>query len=84
MERIDLHGLNYNDAESMLIRKIEELWTPFNSPWSMIRYMVSEELVIITGNSEQMKEMVRKILTEYDLEIIENNPNNTGYIKTVI
>jgi len=70
MEEIDLHRIRHEEVLNVLIRKIESLW---NS---------NKELRIITGNSNKMKEIVKKILDEYKLEYTEGDIFNRGYIKT--
>ena len=72
MERLDLHGTRRHLAEAATIRKVEELWGR------------NAELEIITGNSEPMKEIVRKVLGEYGLKWREGDPGNPGYIKVTV
>lgn len=54
MKTLDLHGLRYNDAKRQLELFINENW--------------GDKLKIITGNSEEMKEVVCELLNYYDLE----------------
>ena len=72
--RIDLHCFRHAEVERVLIRKIEDLWGS------------DEELHIITGNSERMKQIVIKILEEYHLEykIGDFSMTNMGFIRTVV
>ena len=72
MYKIDLHGMRHAAAEAALIRKIESMWGCGNA------------LEIVTGNSDGMKSVVRKVLTEYELGWIEGDARNKGYIKTTI
>ena len=54
---IDLHGVRHEAARQTVIHFIEDNWDTDN------------ELEIITGNSEAMKDIVRKVAKEYKLEI---------------
>lgn len=72
IETLDLHGMRHEDVDRVLIRKIEELW---NS---------GETLVIVTGNSMKMKEIVKCILEEYKLSCEDGDAYNNGYIKTTV
>lgn len=54
MKTIDLHGIRYNDAKRQLELFINENW--------------GKRLKIITGNSEEMKEVVCELLNYYHLE----------------
>jgi len=55
MNRLNLHGTRHADVERGVIRFVEGNWGK-NKP-----------VVIITGNSPQMKELVTNILDEYKL-----------------
>jgi hypothetical protein len=55
MNRLNLHGTRHADVERSVIRFVEGNWGK-NKP-----------VVIITGNSPQMKELVTNILDEYKL-----------------
>lgn len=71
MKKLDLHKTFHEDAERKTIRFIEESWDS------------GEEVEIITGNSQVMKELVINILDEYDLTYQIGrifDLNNKGYI----
>jgi len=72
MERLDLHGIPHFQVNNDIIRKIEEFW---NS---------NTEIHFITGNSEEMKQIVIEILNEYNLEYRIGDIVNKGYIKTIV
>jgi len=72
MHIIDFHGLQHADVENELVRKINYLWD------------TGTELMIITGNSDQMKDIVMKVLYEHKLQYTIGDALNKGYIKTVI
>jgi len=72
MERLDLHGIPHFHVRNDIIRKIEEFWN------------TNTEIEFITGNSEQMKQIVIEILEEYDLSYQVGDIVNRGYIKTTI
>lgn len=70
MERLNLHRTRHADVERSVIRFIERNWGK-NRP-----------VDIITGNSKQMKELVGRILNEYNLEYKEGDVLgvNMGFI----
>jgi len=68
---VDLHGLRHERARWAVIRAIEEIWDS------------GQKLEIVTGNSERMKEIVREVLSEYDLEPQEGI-FRPGHIDTVV
>jgi DNA-nicking Smr family endonuclease len=72
MEKIDLHGMRHEFVESALIRKIESMWN------------TNEYLEIITGNSDEMKRIVKQVLEEYKLDFREGDFYNSGYITALI
>lgn len=55
MNTLNLHGTYHEDVERETIRFIEDNW---NS---------SEEIKIVTGNSEDMRRIIKSILGEYKL-----------------
>jgi len=63
----DLHGLNYSEVEDMLPNWI---LTNYNDGY--------HDFEIITGNSFQMKNLVKKICEEYGFYATENFKGNTG------
>ena len=73
--KVDLHGLRHHMVRSVLIEKIEELWS-VDGP--------EKDLEIITGHSERMKEIVKEVLNEYDLESRQDPFFNRGCIKTTV
>lgn len=74
MTELDLHGYSHDDAGKILERTINVLWNSF------------EELHIITGHSQRMKQIVVDILHEYKLPYKTGNYSeiNTGVIRTVL
>lgn len=69
--KLDLHGVSHEDAEGLVHEFI-------NSNWKM-----DQELHIITGHSMLMKNIVRKTLDYYDVEVVMGDPRNTGYIRVL-
>ena len=67
---IDLHGVKHSDVNKLLDKFIYEN----NS---------SDELIIITGNSEQMKNTVIECIKQYgyDYQVGDYLGVNSGYIK---
>jgi len=74
MRKLDLHGLPYEEAERRVIRFVEDNWDS------------DREVEIITGNSNKMKDVVKKVLTEYKLSyrIGDMAKVNTGFIKVYL
>lgn len=72
MKKIDLHGMKHELVENALIKEIESIWN------------TNTELVIVTGKSKSMKDIVKNILDEYKLDYTDGDPHNQGYIKTVV
>jgi len=72
MKKLDLHRTRHEDVRQKVIKFIERNW---NS---------DEELKIITGHSPQMKNLVIKVLNEYQMNYsIGDMANlNTGFIHT--
>ena len=67
MVKIDLHGLKYSQIEDILANKII---TQYN--------LGHKDIEVITGNSERMKILVKKICEEYDFRIDQSWNQNTG------
>ena len=67
MVKIDLHGLMYSQIEDMLANKII---TQYN--------LGHKDIEVITGNSERMKILVKKICEEYDFRVDQSWNQNTG------
>jgi hypothetical protein len=53
--KLDLHGTKHRDVKNKVIRFVEEHWNK------------RRELVIITGNSVKMRDLVASVLEEYKL-----------------
>lgn len=68
--KLDLHRTRHEDVNSEVIRFIEKFWN------------LSEEIEIITGHSQNMKNLVIEVLEEYKLEwqIGRKFDVNKGYI----
>lgn len=54
MKTLDLHRIRHEDVESTVIRFVEGCWGTSE-----------EEAKVITGHSDQMRNLVIKILNEY-------------------
>ncbi len=67
MVKIDLHGLKYSQIEDILANKII---TQYN--------LGHKDIEVITGNSERMKILVKKICEEYDFRVDQSWNQNTG------
>jgi len=65
--KIDLHGLKYSQVEETLANRII---TQYN--------LGNKDIEIITGNSERMKILVKKICGEYDFRVDQSWNQNTG------
>ena len=66
MKILDLHGYKHREASDRCHIFINDHW--------------GEELKIITGNSERMKDLVSEILLFYKLNFSLDNPYGMGYI----
>ena len=68
LKTLDLHGVKHEDADSRCHEFI-------NSNYGY-------DMIIITGNSERMKEIVSGVIGEYKLQYIVGGPTGTaGYIR---
>ena len=69
--KLDLHRLRYVDAERSVIEFIEDHWDE------------DVDLEIITGNSSQMKDLVKIVLDEYKLtyQVGDSFGLNMGFIR---
>ena len=67
MVKIDLHGLKYSQVEDMLANKII---TQYN--------LGHKDIEVITGNSERMKILVKKICEDYGFRVDQSWNQNTG------
>ena len=71
MKKLDLHRTRHDDARRKTIHFIEDNWGS------------KEEVEIITGNSQIMKDLVMNVLQEYGLNAQIGrifDVNNKGYI----
>jgi len=70
---LDLHGIKHERARALVIRFIEDNWKK-----------EGEQLEIVTGHSNEMKKIVRDVLTEYKLECKDGSfdGRNMGMIRT--
>jgi ATP-dependent helicase/DNAse subunit B len=71
MKKLDLHRTRHEDAASKVIRFIEEGWGS------------GDEIEIITGNSQKMKDIVTEVIDEYKLPYMIGRKfdlNNKGYV----
>jgi len=75
MNTLDLHGIKHEKASGLVIRFIEDNWNKNG-----------EQLEIITGHSNEMKKIVKKVLDEYKLEYKDGSfdGRNMGMIRTEI
>lgn len=55
MITLDLHGIRHDDANELIHRFINENW------------LIANELHIVTGHSQKMKNIVSTILKMYDV-----------------
>lgn len=67
MVKIDLHGLKYSQVEEILANRII---TQYN--------LGNKDIEVITGNSERMKILVKKICEEYNFRVDQSWNQNTG------
>jgi len=65
--KIDLHGLKYSQVEDMLANKIINEYN-----------LGHKDIEVITGNSEKMKILVKKICEEYGFRVDQSWSQNTG------
>ena len=63
MESLDLHGLTYDEAEIA----VENFILTANLPAELI-----------TGNSQQMRKIAKKIVDKHGMQLFQNNPTNFG------
>ena len=69
MMKLDLHGFPHSEVINICHEFINQHWD------------TSQELHIITGHSDVMKEMVKNVLREYDVVYHIGDFKNPGYIK---
>ncbi len=63
METLDLHGTRHEDVESQVVDFAYKTRTPFK---------------IITGNSRRMKDLVRQVLSRFELHSYDESDYNLG------
>ena len=66
MKILDLHGKRHGEVPQVCHIFINKNW--------------GEQLKIITGQSTRMKEIVEKVLSEYDVDYTFDNPYGFGYV----
>ena len=67
MIKIDLHGLKYSQVEEVLAN------------WLITQYNLgNKDIEVITGSSERMKILVKKICEEYGFRVDQSWNGNTG------
>lgn len=66
MERLDLHGIKHSEVDRLVENFVFEQYP--------------DEAVIVTGNSTKMKELVKNVLDRSDIDYIEGDFVNRGYI----
>lgn len=69
--KLDLHGVPHEDADGLVHEFINANWK------------ADQELHIITGHSVLMKNIVKKALNFYDVEVQDGDPRNPGYIRVL-
>ena len=69
---LDLHGVRHKDVEDVVHNFIN------------IHWQSEQELHIITGQSTIMKDLVKKVLSLYDVEVEEGDLTNFGYIRVTL
>ena len=67
--KLDLHGIPHEEVHDLVHEFVNANWRP------------NEELHIITGHSQRMKNIVRSILSHYDVEVFDGDTRNLGYIR---
>lgn len=55
---IDLHGIKHAEVEQIISSQIDKYWHDYIFP----------DFTIITGHSNQMREIVKKVAKKYKLE----------------
>ena len=63
METLDLHGVKHEDVEAQVVDFAYKTRTPFK---------------IITGNSRRMKDLVRQVLSRFELHSYDESDYNLG------
>jgi hypothetical protein len=56
---IDLHGIKHENVRCLLIGEIEAHWSDDPSP----------DFHVVTGHSDQMREIVNEVANEYGLQV---------------
>ncbi len=68
MKTLDLHGVRHEEVESQVADFAYKNEAPFK---------------IITGNSTRMKDLVRQVLTRFELDAYEESEHNLGALIVV-
>lgn len=68
--RLDLHGVSHEEA-------LEAVHEFINVNWG------APEVHVITGHSARMKGIVRRVLSQYQVEVLDGDPRNTGYLRVL-
>lgn len=68
MKTLDLHGVKHEDVETQVVDFTHKNEAPFR---------------IITGNSGRMKDLVRQVLTRFELETYEESDYRLGALIVV-
>lgn len=69
-DKLDLHGVRHHEVRNKVIRLVEKNWGG------------DSEIEIVTGNSDEMKNIVGDILDEYHLKYEIGSFFNSGCITT--
>lgn len=69
LETLDLHGVPHEQVSDLVHQFVNCNWRP------------NLELIIITGHSVVMKELVYQVLKQYDIEIMTSDYRNHGQIR---
>ncbi len=68
-ETLDLHGVPHEEVEDLVHQFVNSKWRP------------NLVLAIVTGHSERMKSLVRKVVSQYDLEPLTADMRNPGQMQ---
>ena len=68
MKTLDLHGVKHENVEAQVIDFAHRTEAPFK---------------IITGNSQRMKDLVKQILSRFELDAYEESEYNLGALIVV-
>jgi len=68
MKTLDLHGVRHENVETQVIAFAHRTEVPFK---------------IITGNSQRMKDLVKQVLSRFELDAYEESDHNRGALIVV-